>query len=300
MSLQEVLQGLADPDRRPTNKQLTELSDLDEDGAAEVIDALQYLSAGRRHSFLLQLADLAQDNIDVNYDAIFKAHLPDQDPTIRAAALQGLAEYEGRDLIPALADLLRKDEYAEVRREAAISLGRFALAVELGYLRESEGADIREVLIESATDIDEDDLVRARAVEALGALSGDETENLIESVYHEESPWLKIGAVDAMGRSCNEIWLPTVLSEMSSPSPEMRHAAAFAAGQIGEDEAIEPLKRLAIIDQVRDVQLAAIHALSEIGSPLARVALKSILFEGDDDLHEVIQETLTELSLRDD
>ena len=73
----------------------------------------------------------------------------------------------------------------------------------------------------------EAELVRARAIEGLGAISGEEIENLIESIYEEDSIWLKIGALDAMGRSASDYCLPVLLREIQNPAPEMRHAAAF-------------------------------------------------------------------------
>jgi HEAT repeat protein len=300
VSFESVLAALTDPDKRPTAQELVDLSDLDEAELHALSDAWPDLTAERRLRLLAELTDLSQDNVELNFDAIFRNVLTDEDPEARVAALRGLYEYEGRDLIPQLSELLRDDPAAEVRREAAIALGRFALAAELGYLRADDTDRIKDVLIESAEDIDEDERVRARAIEALGALSGEDTENLIESIYHEESLWLKVGAVDAMGRSCNDNWLPLIIQEMENPAPEMRHAAAFAAGEIGEEDAIEPLKRMAIEDPDREVKLVAVHALSEIGGPMARVALKSVLYEGDDELQQAVQEAMTEVALQED
>jgi HEAT repeat protein len=163
-----------------------------------------------------------------------------------------------------------------------------------------DAALVREVLFESAEDLEEDEEVRARAIEALGALSGEETENLIESIYEEDSMWLKIGAIDAMGRSCNLMWIPLILREMENPAPEMRHAAAFAAGEIGEQETVDQLKRMAVMDPDREVQLAAVHALGEIGGMQAKVALKAILFEGEEILEEAVQEAMSEIEFNED
>jgi HEAT repeat protein len=199
-----------------------------------------------------------------------------------------------------LSDLLRNDADAAVRREAAVALGRYALAAELDQLRAEDAAAVREVLLESAEDLEEDDRVRARSIEALGAISGEETENLIESIYQEDSLWLKVGAVDAMGRSCNENWLPLVIREMANRAPEMRHAAAFAAGEIGDEVAVNQLKRMAVLDPDREVQLAAVHALGEIGGNQAKVALKAILFEGDEALEDAVQEAMSEIEFNED
>jgi HEAT repeat protein len=300
MAFETALGELTDPSKRPTAQQLVDFSNLDEDEARQLADVWSEIDSSRRAALLSALTDMAQDNVELNFDAVFKTALQDETPEVRAAALRGLFEYEGRDLIPRLIELLREDIDAEVRRECAMALGRYAVEAELGNLRPGDTGAIKEALMECAEDLEEDEKVRARAIEALGAMSGEETDNLIESIYQEESPWLKVGAVDAMGRSANELWLPIVLREMENPAPEMRHAAAFAAGQIGDEEAIGRLKQMAALDPDHDVQLAAITALGEIGGAQARVALKSLLYEGDDDLREAIQEALTEISYSDD
>jgi HEAT repeat protein len=300
MSLQADLEELADPTKRPSASQQTHLSDLDEEDARILSEWWPDVEASRRLLLVTELTELAEDNVDLNFSALFKVALHDSDAEIRAASIRGLYEYEARDLIGRLIDILLTDPASEVRREAAIALGRYALAAELGHLTDADATAIRNALIESAEDLEEDERVRARAIEALGALSGEDTENLIESIYDEDSLWLKVGAVDAMGRSCDSIWLPIILRESENRAPEMRHAAAFAAGEIGDEDAVPRLKRMAVEDPDRQVQLAAIHALGEIGGPQARVALQQVLYEGDDALREAIEEALSEIAFHDD
>jgi HEAT repeat protein len=300
VSFESDLADLGDLAKRPSATMLVNFSDLDEielDRFAEVwpdIDAL------RRLNVINDLIELATDNVDLNFDAIYKIALRDEEAELRTAALNGLHEYEHRDLISVLADVLRNDPSSDVRREAAIALGRYALAAELEHLTPDDANAVREVLFESAEDLEEDERVRGRAIEALGAFSGEETENLIESIYEEDSIWLKIGAVDAMGRNCNPIWIPTILQEMEHRAPEMRHAAAFAAGEIGEEETVPRLKLMAVMDPDPEVKLAAVHSLGEIGGTQAKVALKAILFEGEEGLEEAVQEAITEIEFNED
>jgi HEAT repeat protein len=300
MAFDSDLADLADTTKRLSSTQLTSLSDLEPEDAAELAAAWGEIETNRRFNIVTELAELAQDNVELNFDAVYKVALGDEEAAVRAAALRGLFEYEGRDLIPVLADVLRHDPDAGVRRESAVALGRYALAAELEQLPQIDGAGVREVLFESAEDLEEDERVRARAIEALGAMSGEETENLIESVYQEDSLWLKVGAVDAMGRSCNPSWLPLVMREMENMAPEMRHAAAYAAGEIGEEESVQQLKRMAVDDPDRDVQLVAVRAIGEIGGDQAKVALKAILYEGDDSLQEAVEEAMSEIAFNDD
>ena len=300
MSFESDLADLSDLSKRLSATQLVNFSELDSIEVARFEEAWPEIDASRRVNVLDELAELAADNVDLNFDAIYKLALRDEEALVRTAALRGLYEYERRDLIPVLADLLRSDPDSTVRREAAAALGRYALAAELDQLRFDDAAVVRDVLMESAEDLEEDDRVRGRAIEALGAISGEETENLIESIYEEDSIWLKVGAVDAMGRSCNESWLPLILREMENRAPEMRHAAAFAAGEIGDEGAINQLKRMAVLDPDREVQMAAIHSLGEIGGSQAKVALKAILFEGAEALEEAVQEAMSEIEFHED
>ena len=300
MSIQECLLDLADPAKRLTSQQLVDFSDLDAEEASELAEAWPAIDPALRLRLLSELTDLAQDNIELNFEAVFKNGLGDEDAAVRVAALRGLYEYEGRDIVDRLAELLRDDESIEVRREAAIALGRYTLTFELGQLNAADGESVRSALIEAIEDEEQDDAVRARAVEALGALSDEETTNLIESIYREESLWLRVGAIDAMGRSCSAEWLPVILRELENPAPEMRHAAVFAAGEIGEEEAIEPLSRAAVGDPDAEVQRSAVHALGEIGGATARVALNNLLYEGGDSLREAIDEALSEIAFQDD
>jgi len=300
VSFESDLADLGDPNKRPAATQLVNFSELDDIELSRFGEAWTEMDGSRRYLIITDLTELAGDNVDLNFDAIYKIALRDEEPELRSAALKGLNEYEGRDLIPVLVDVLRNDPDADVRREAAVTLGRYALAAELGQLPPDDLAMIREALFESAEDLEEDEIVRGRAIEALGAISGEETENLIESIYEEDNMWLKIGAVDAMGRSCNPMWIPLILREMENVVPEMRHAAAFAAGEIGEDDAVEALKRMAVMDPDREVQLAAVHSLGEIGGAQAKVALKAVLFEGEESLEEAVQEAISEIEFNED
>jgi len=300
VSFESDLADLGDLNKRPSATQLVNFSELDDIELARFAEAWIEIDGSRRYLAITEITELAADNVDLNFDAIYKIALRDEEPELRTAALRGLYEYEERDLIAILANLLRNDPEAFVRREAAVALGRYALAAELGKLVPGDAAMVREVLFESAEDLEEDEEVRARAIEALGALSGEETENLIESIYEEDSMWLKIGAIDAMGRSCSLNWIPLILREMENPAPEMRHAAAFAAGEIGEHETVAQLKRMAVMDPDREVQLAAVHALGEIGGMQAKVALKAILFEGEESLEEAVQEAMSEIEFNED
>jgi HEAT repeat protein len=299
MEPENLLEELADPEVGLTSKLLIALGDLDAEETAQLAAAWPDIDTRRKEQILNALTELLEDNVELNFDQVFKTALQDESGGVRVAALRGLFEYEGRDLIPVLANLLREDEDIEVRREAAMALGRYALAVEMESVTGTDATLVKEALIESVEDLNEDAWVRSRAIEALGAISGDETENLIESVYGEDDLWMRIGAVDAMGRSCDETWLPIIVDEMKNEAPEMRFAAAFAAGLIGAYESITDLAEMTA-DEDQEVRLAAVQALGEIGGPNARVVLTNLLYEGDDNLREAVEEAISALAIDED
>ena len=300
MPLESDLEEIGDENRRLSANQLKNLSGLDTAGVLTLSATWPEIAMMRRLNIVRELNELADDSVELNFDAVFKIALADEEPYVRAAAIRGLDEYEGNDLISTLIDLLLVDQDAEVRREAAIALGRYALAAELEQLNHADARAVRNALIESAEDLEEDERVRARAIEALGAMSGEDTENLIESIYGEDNIWLKVGAIDAMGRTCDSMWLPIILRESENKAPEMRHAAAFAAGEIGEEQAVPQLRRMALQDPDREVQLAAIRSLGSIGGALARVALQGVLYEGEEALREAIEAAMEEIDFDDD
>ncbi len=301
MSFESTLSDISDASKRLSSEQFISISNLDEDETRLFSEPWLGVSSERRLGIVTQIADLAEDNVELNFDTVFELGLSDNEELIRIAAVRGLHENDGLDLMARYIEMLRNDPAVEVRRESAIALGRYALLAALDNLDPHALAEVRDALFESIENLEEDERVRARAIEAAGALGGEETENLIESIYREEeSLWLRVGALDAMGRSAEEVWTPLLIGEMSNLAPEMRHAAAFAAGEIGAVDAIQPLKVLAISDPDREVQMVSIRALGEIAGDHARVALKSILFEGDDDLREAVEEAMARIDFDED
>src|SRR3972149_6201225 len=135
MEFSEYLAQLKDPSERLSVAGLQQLASLEREEAAALRGAWPQIDAERRRQVIHLLVDLAEDNVDLNFDAAFFAALEDGDAEARADAVRGLWEYEGRDLIPPLLRLLEKDEEPEGRAEAARALGRVVVLSGLGRLR---------------------------------------------------------------------------------------------------------------------------------------------------------------------
>src|SRR4051794_18031062 len=123
--------NLADlPNKRLTSSQLVEFSNLGPEEVESLQDALEGTPPERRLGLMTDLSVLVEDNIELNFDAVFRLALADAAAGVREAAIQGLYEYEEPDLIEPLSDLLLGDPDGAVRAEAAVALGRYALMAE--------------------------------------------------------------------------------------------------------------------------------------------------------------------------
>ena len=218
---------------------------------------------------------------------------------VRRDAIQGLWEHEGRDLIEPLAALLQSDPDAGVRAEAALALGRFVLQAELDALSRTDAERVEGTLRQALNDPTEPVEVRARALEALGALCEDWVRDLIEEAFSSDERRLRISAVHAMGRSADTAWLSSVLDQLDSDDPEMRFEAVVAAGSIEDPEATPYLVSL-LHDDDAEVQQGSINALGQIGGDDAKEALQELLSEGDERVAEAVTHALTEINLADD
>jgi HEAT repeat protein len=253
----------------------------------------------KRRWLLAELVRLAEDNVELDFTAVFLAALGDRDPDVRRDAIRGLWEYEGRDLIDALIALLEHDPDAGVRAEAALALGRFVLQAELDMLRAGDAGRIEQALhsvLDNHAEIAE---VRARALEALGARNEDWVRDVIQDAYDSGDRRLRLSAVHAMGRSAGAAWLPAVYEELESDDAEMRFEAAVAAGAIAEEDAVARVVPL-LHDEDAEVQLAAIAALGQIGGAEARAALRELLAKNAERTREAIEEALAEMEFADD
>ena len=299
MTLEDLLRQLADPAGETNISDLVQLSSLGREGASAFVNAWNEMELRKRRWLIDELIDLTEDNVELNFDAVFTVALADRDADVRRDAIRGLWEYEGRDLIDTLIGLLEGDPDAAVRAEAALALGRYVLQAEFDLVRPADLERIEEALHRVVDDVAEIAEVRGRALEALGARSVDWVHDLIEEAFDGDDRRLRLSALHAMGRSANPSWLPTVLIELANEDAEMRFEAAVAAGSIGDEDATGHLLPL-LSDEDPEVQDAAIGALGQIGGQEAKEALQELLRDGDERATKAAEEALEELEFADD
>jgi HEAT repeat protein len=299
VSFETLMKELADPARPLAVSKLVGLSGMSAEEASRFTNVWQELDERRRRSLIHELVDLGEDNVELNFDAAFFVALGDTDPDVRRAAVLGLGEHEGRDLIDPLTALLDNDPDAAVRAEAALALGRYVLQMEFDLLRADDAQRIEGALRRTITDPTETTEVRARALESLGARNEEWVRDLIQDAYESPERRLRISAVHAMGRSCDLAWLSAVFAELENDDAEMRYEAAAAAGAIADIEATPYLAPL-LHDADPEVQQAAIAALGQVGGVGAKETLQELLAEGDDRVRDAVLAALAEVDFADE
>jgi HEAT repeat protein len=293
------LEELRDSTRPLVVSKLANLSNLSPEELAPFLGVWPTMAADRRRRILNELAELAEDNVELNFDEVFRAALGDADSEVRRVAVRGLWEYTGRDLIEPLVRLLHEDAEPAVRAEAALALGRFALRAEFEELRPVDAERVEKALRRTVDEAVEVVEVRARAVEALGARSMAWVQAIIEETYHSAEQRLRVSAVHAMGRNCDPVWLPVLFRELASEDPEMRYEAVTACGSIG-DEASLPHVLPLMEDGDAEVQGAAIEALGAIGGRAAKKALQQAVGDPREHVREAALAALAEADFNDD
>ena len=299
MSFESYLQELADPAKPLAVSKLVKLSSLGPDEASLFLDRWPELDLRRRQRLVHELTDLAEDNVELNFDAVFFIALGDAGADVRRDAIRGLWEYEGCDLIDPLQGLLQHDPDAGVRAEAALALGPFVLQAEFDSLRAADVERVERTLRRAVEDTHEVSEVRGRALEALGARSQPWVRDLIQGAFESADRRLRLSAVHAMGRSCDAAWLPTITPELASEDGEMRFEAASACGDIGDEAAIPHLLPL-LYDEDQDAQEAAVNALGKIGGLRAKQALEELLEGADARVREAVLSALAEMDFEED
>ena len=299
MSLERVLEELSDESKPLRYSGLLTLSDLPRQSVEEFLKAWRAMSVKRRHKLLGQLVDLADENVEVDFRAIFISLMKDEDADIRERAITGLWECEDRSLISALLEAACCDPSEKVRAAAAIALGKFALMAEDGKLSPADGERIRETLLGLVKKDSEPVEVRRRALEAVAPFNTVAVQGYIRWAYGATDNNLRSSALYAMGKTGDPSWLPQLTRELQGSSPALRYEAASACGELGDEAALPGLLQL-LEDDDHQVQLAAVRALGEIGGLQASRALKRLAHSEDASLREAAESALESVEASDD
>jgi len=294
LSIEENLADLANGDKPLLSSRLVDLSNLNSEEARLVEQAWPAIELGRRRQIIYRLVELAEDNVELNFDSIFKNCLKDQDAEVRSKAIEGLWESEEASLINPLINSLEQDSSENVQATAATALGKFAMLAELKKLRSCHTSKICQALLPVISDKSKPIEVRRRALEAAAPLNLPQVKKAIMEAYQSHNSKLRTSAIYAMGKSCNRSWLPVLIKELSNANTEIRYEAAGACGELGEEEVVPYLLEL-INAPDAEVQVAAIQALGKIRGAEAKECLKQCLNNPNEVISEAAEQALDEL-----
>ena len=289
MSAVETIAKLNDNDL--SDSSLAELSGLDTQQLALFEQTWPTIEIEQRRRIVGNFIRLAEENIELRFDNIFKSLLRDSSAEIRSQAIEGLWEYEEPSLVPLLINLLEEDDSTNVQIKAAVALGRFTLLAAYGKLGEDDSARIGQALLST---IDEESRamdVRCSALEAVAPLALTEVDRAIKENYHSGDDRLSLSSIRAMGTNCDPSWSPILLNELVNTDSERRCAAASALGELEDETAVPQLAEL-LYDPDIDVQMASIKALGEIGGAEAKECLELCLNDSDETISLAAEQAL--------
>ena len=299
MTQERAISELADTGKPVEHSDLTPFSGLSRSAAAAFMSSWRRVPPERRRRALDRMAEMADDNIELDFTTALRACLRDPDAAVRERAARGLWDSDDRALVRPLIEMMLNDESPAARAAATTALTKFAEMASEGKTSRRDGDRIREALL-SAVERGGDDLeTRRRAIEAVACFNSARVREIIKDAYADAEPRLKRSAVYAMGKSSDEVWMPTVLREMRSADPAMRFEAATACGMLGDEDAVPHLANM-LEDDDREVQRAAARALGTIGGGAARTALARAVRQGDAAVEEAAEEALAELDFEED
>lgn len=261
------------------------LSDLSGKRLATFRQVWAELGDERRRDLVKRLVETTETNFELDFRAIINSALNDTDAEIRRMAVEGVLEDSAPSVIERVIKLATSDPFSAVRAAAVRALGQFVLRGELGKLPGALNKRLQDAVLARHYDLNEDPDVRRRALESIANCGREGVEDLIREAYVADELRMRVSAVFAMGRTCDDMWQPQVLDELSSEHPEMRYEAARAAGELELKPALRRLAELAYEDDI-EIQEMAIWALGEIGGNKADQVLASLaaLAEETDDV----------------
>jgi len=282
-SIQDLINALMDLEHQFPSRLLYQFSDLSTSEQNTLANCWSKVPLQRRQTFLQDLVSLAENDPVLMYEAVARIALDDEDTDVCISAIDLLFDSEDRHLIPIYLRLLADQTRSEALRAAvANALGPYVYMGEVEKIRAEVLHEIEETLLRAYNE-DVSELVRRRALEALGYSSREEIPAMLrKAAAMRDDLWLE-SAMFAMGRSADEQWEASVLENLEHENLAVRIQAVHAAGELALKKARRNLLRA--IDLVDDDELRheIIWALAQIGGEGVERKLDALLAAAEDD-----------------
>ena len=294
-SIQNLINALMDLDHQFPSRLLYQFSDLSSSEQKTLASCWSKVPLKRRQAFLQDLVSLAENDPVLIYEEVARIALDDEDTDVCISAIDLLFGSEDRHLIPVYLGLLADQTRSEaVRAAVANALGPYVYLGEIEKIKPEILQEIEERLLHTYYE-DKSDLVKRRALEALGYSSREEVPALLrKAAAMRDDLWLE-SAMFAMGRSTDEQWEGSVLENLEHENLAVRIQAVHAAGELALKKARRNLLRA--IDMVDDDDLRheIIWALAQIGGEGVERKFDALLASAEDDEEAAFLEEAMEM-----
>jgi HEAT repeat protein len=267
------------------------LSDLGSDGLARVDKMMRVLDDNRRVEVVGAMRRLAIEDIEANFEGVFRAGLVDVDPRVRTESALGLWESTNPGMIQPLVRMLRGDSSKAARAAAAQSLGHFLMEIESGQVTQTHRGEIVDALMHVLRREPDDAPLYQRALESVSYATTPEVDFFLRSAVASDDPALRLAGVIGMGRSDDQAYQSLVRAELGHVSPHIRREAARAAGELEDVDAVPALGEL-LEDPEMSVREAVLEALAYIGGKDAKRMLDEMLASDDEEMKAKADEAL--------
>jgi HEAT repeat protein len=246
-------------------KAITVLGELKEGGAVPLMtDKLDHRSEDVRIAAVYGLKGLNGVSAKEKLIEKLKAQNLENTSTYTDALLQTLAEFKAVEIVPFIQESLVKNTTNNSVKESMIL-----------FIGTTKARDARDVLLKIYRDEDENEMIRAYAVNSLSKLgmpdvAGDikEVINSIEALdaknrkqYHD----LHLYSVAALAKLGDKDAIPKLINSLRNNSSQVRLRAISLIKDFKEKRTIDILKYKMKYDQNPKVQAAARSALKEMG-----------------------------------
>ena len=104
MSVEQFLEIMDDTSTEMPSSAFHEVSDLSPEEMGQFARAWLDISEERQLEIVSTMAQLAEENAELDFNAVFKMCLRISDDDVLEAAIEGLWEHEDRSIIPALVE----------------------------------------------------------------------------------------------------------------------------------------------------------------------------------------------------
>ena len=301
-ALRRVIAAVASGQVDLEPEDLHAVSHLSSSSEPEVREKLTRLESASRFALLERLHRIGSEFGGYDFTVLFAAMVSDDDISVRTLAVSGLASCETAGATATLLVVAKSEEEdVGVRREAVTALGEVAMRLELGWASSEAADDVVATLRTIVQDVREDEEIRASALSGVGVVTESWVSALIEDAFESDAAALHLGAVQAMGRSADVIWLPVLEGSLVAEDEDERLAAVQALGEIGSEDGAPMLLEL-FDDPSASEELirAAVAALGEIGSEEAVEELQRLRTHPDPTVRATAQSALEEATGLDD